>query len=442
MDCLANIKFLDALDQPINGLVHQLWVGSILISDHVTIENGESVWIKRPVGTVIDVLVKSSTSGGYKPKVKVQLIGEKTNFIVRSPKVLLKGVNLSAKDVATGTYVRSTYIVAEGDYLSRIADDNHTTTAELIRINNLKSDTDIYPGQVLKIPVKKAEVSISPPENKPKPQQKQQEKTKIIVVQQKDNLPLIAKLTGNTVDEIKKLNALSSDRLSQNQKLKVYDRKVVSPESKPQPEKNKEDKNLAATLKVTQGASKNKEKTPVAKVEVSAPVNVSGLLPEACGGEKYYKRTLARIAELHSVYQPYVIKLINDGYKQLKICWVITDGYRSPSAQDALPSANTNAKGLSSYHQYGLAIDLYSVRSGEIVLYNSKLSTEERNRQTEEDHKKLGPIGEKLGLIWGGRWKSIKDNPHYELHPNGKTWRDLKPKLLEIGVSKYKQLKF
>ena len=160
MNCLANIKFLDALDQPINGLVHQLWVGSTLISDYVTPASGESVWIKRPIGTIIDVKVKSLTSGEYKGKVKIELVGEKTVFIVRSPKILLKGVNLSAKDVATGTYVRSTYIVAEGDYLSRIADDNHTTTDELIRINHLKSDTDIRPGQILKIPVKKAEAPL------------------------------------------------------------------------------------------------------------------------------------------------------------------------------------------------------------------------------------------------------------------------------------------
>ena len=155
MYCLANIRFLDALDQPIQGLAHQLWVGSSLISEYITPENGESVWIKRPVGTTIEVKVKSIT-GEYKSKIKLELVGEKTNFIIRSPKILLKGVNLSAKDVATGTYVRSTYIVAEGDYLSRIADDNHTTTTELIRINNLKSDTDIHPGQVLKIPVKKS----------------------------------------------------------------------------------------------------------------------------------------------------------------------------------------------------------------------------------------------------------------------------------------------
>ncbi|MGQ8976025.1 LysM peptidoglycan-binding domain-containing protein [Acinetobacter schindleri] len=438
MYCLANIRFLDALDQPIQGLAHQLWVGSSLISEYITPENGESVWIKRPVGTTIEVKVKSTT-GEYKSKIKLALVGEKTNFIIRSPKILLKGVNLSAKDVTTGTYVRSTYIVAEGDYLSRIADDNHTTTTELIRINNLKSDTDIHPGQVLKIPVKKAEVSTPSPESKPKLQQIPQEKTKIIIVQKKDTLALIAKLTGNLVHEIKKLNNLSSDNLSQNQKIKVYDRKVTG--IQPKIDKKLEQK-PASSLKIKQEASQNKEKTPVAKVESPIPVNAKGLLPQACGGEKYYKRTLAKIAELHPIYQPYVIKLINTGYQQLGVCWVVTDGYRSPSVQDALPSTNTKAKGLSSYHQYGLAIDIYSVRDGKIVLYNTKLSIEERKKKTENDLKKLGPIGEKLGLVWGGRWKSIIDNPHYELHPNGKTWRDLKPKLLEIGISKYKQLTF
>lgn len=252
MDCLANIKFLDALEQPIQGLVHQLWVGSSLISDHVTPASGESVWFKRPIGTMIDVRIRSSTSGEYQSKVKIQLVGEKTIFIVRSPKVLLKGVNLSTKDVATGTYLRSTYIVAEGDYLSRIANDNQTTTSELIKINNLKSDTDIHPGQVLKIPVKKT----ATPENKTKPVEtkpRQQEKTTIIVVQYKDTLTLIAKLTANTVDEIKKLNGLSDDHLCENQKLKVYERKVGLTQAKAKVE-SKKDK-TSTPPKVKQNAS-------------------------------------------------------------------------------------------------------------------------------------------------------------------------------------------
>jgi len=439
MDCLANIKFLDALEQPIQGLVHQLWVGSSLISDHVTPASGESVWFKRPIGTMIDVRIRSSTSGEYQSKVKIQLVGEKTIFIVRSPKVLLKGVNLSTKDVATGTYLRSTYIVAEGDYLSRIANDNQTTTSELIKINNLKSDTDIHPGQVLKIPVKKT----ATPENKTKPVEtkpRQQEKTTIIVVQYKDTLTLIAKLTANTVDEIKKLNGLSDNHLRENQKLKVYDRKVGLTQAKAKIESKKDKKSTPP--KVKQNASQNKEESPVAEVEASDPVNTSGLLPEACGGEKHYKRALARISELHPIYQPYIIQLINTGYQTLNICWTITDGYRSPAAQRALSSGVTKAGPLKSYHQYGLAVDVWSVRDGEIVAYNQKLSPQDRRSSAEEDHKKLGPIGEQLGLVWGGRWKSLIDRPHFELHPNGKTWRDLRPQLLVLGISNYKKLNF
>ena len=434
MDCLANIRFLDALDQPIQGLAHQLWVDSILISEYVTPLSGESVWIKRPLGTVIDIRVRSSTSGRYKSKVKLQLVGEKTNFIIRSPKILLKGVNLSAKDVVTGSYLRSTYIVAEGDYLSRIADDNDTTTVELVRINNLESDSDIQPGQILKIPVKKTEILALPSEITPKLQEKKpihQEKTKIIVVQQKDTLPLIAKLTGNSIYEIKRLNSLANDNLSQNQKLNVYDRKIAV--IQPKVEKKSEQKPVSPP-KVKQEASQNKEKTPVAKVESSLVVNTKGLLPQACGGEKHYKRTLARITELHSVYQPYVINLINTAYKELKITWVITDSYRSPSEQDALPSANTNAKALQSYHQYGLAIDIVSVRNGEITYLSD-------GKQSMEDSKKIGPIGQKIGLVWGGVWKK-KDWPHFELHPKGKTWQDLKPQLIKLGVENYRKLMF
>lgn len=406
MDCLANIRFLDALDQPINGLVHQLWVGSTLISDYVTPASGESVWIKRPTGTIIDVRVKNIVTGEYKSKVRIQLIGEKTIFIIRSPKVLLKGVNLSVKDVATGTYLRSTYIVAEGDYLSRIADDNHTTTNELIRLNNLKSDTDIHPGQILKIPVKKAEEPILPSETTSKPQvpkPSQQEKTKIIVVQQTDTLPLIAKLTGNTVDEIKKLNGLTSDRLSQNQKLRVYDHKLAVPASKPkpQPEKKKEEKKPATPPKVTQDASKNKEKTPVAKVEAETTALSS----------RNSARNEKNIATLHPQIHQKVRKLLQQLYIDHKIHFVITEAYRTIAYQDGLYALGrtkpgkkvTKAKGGTSYHNYGLAVDIYPVINGKIDVNDANTLI------------KVSGTGKKLGFEWGGDWKSLKDYPHFQI---------------------------
>lgn len=425
MDCLANIKFLDALNQPINALAHQLWVGSLLISDHITLDNGESVWIKRPIGTIIDVKIRSLVSAEYKSKVKIQLIGDKTTFIVRSPKVLLKGVNLSAKDVVTGTYLRSTYIVAEGDYLSRIANDNDTTTIVLVTINNLKSETDIHPGQVLKIPIKKNEISTSQSENKPKVKKSsQQEKIKVIVVQQKDNLPLIAKLTDNTVDEIKKLNNLGSGKLIQNQKLTVYDRKGtrIVPES--QVEKKKEENKPTSQLMVKQDASKNKEEAPVAKVESSTTVLL-----------KVSQRNEKSIARLHPQVRGLIRRFINDVYIKHQVQLVIVQDYRTYAQQDALyakgrttsGSTVTNAKGGQSNHNFALAVDVFPLWNDGKLHMDAK-----SDKKNIEILRKISSVGKSIGLEWGGDWKSMVDNPHFQLK-TGKTMSQLRALTESVG---------
>lgn len=414
MDCLANIKFLDALDQPINDLAHQLWAGSSLISDYITLPIGESVWIKRPIGTIIDVKIKSFTSGEYEPKVKIQLIGEKTTFIIRSPKVLLKGMSLSAKDMATGKYIRSTYIVAEGDYLSRIAEDNQTTVAELIHLNNLKSDIDIHPQQILKLPVKKAESSTIASNGKSQvTESSQQEKINIIVVQQKDTLPLIAKLTGNSIDEIKKLNGLASDKLIQNQKLKVYARKAAFTIAKT---KN-DDKKPSTPLIVKQDASKNKENAPTTKVESSVPTR-----------SKVSQRNEKSIAKLHPQVRDKIRKFINDVYTKHQVQLVIVQDYRTYAQQDALyakgrtasGSVVTNARGGQSNHNFALAVDVFPLwEDGKLHM---DVKSDQKNIKI---LKKIALIGKGIGLEWGGDWKSIIDNPHFQLK-TGKTMAQLR----------------
>lgn len=414
MDCLANIKFLDALDQPINDLAHQLWAGSSLISDYITLPIGESVWIKRPIGTIIDVKIKSFISGEYEPKVKIQLIGEKTTFIIRSPKVLLKGMSLSAKDMATGKYIRSTYTVAEGDYLSRIAEDNQTTVAELIHLNNLKSDIDIHPQQILKLPVKKAESSTIASNRKSQvTESSQQEKINIIVVQQKDTLPLIAKLTGNSIDEIKKLNGLASDKLIQNQKLKVYARKAAFTIAKT---KN-DDKKPSTPLIVKQDASKNKENAPTTKVESSVPTR-----------SKVSQRNEKSIAKLHPQVRDKIRKFINDVYTKHQVQLVIVQDYRTYAQQDALyakgrtasGSVVTNARGGQSNHNFALAVDVFPLwEDGKLHM---DVKSDQKNIKI---LKKIAPIGKGIGLEWGGDWKSIIDNPHFQLK-TGKTMAQLR----------------
>ncbi len=59
----------------------------------------------------------------------------------------------------------------------------------------------------------------------------------------------------------------------------------------------------------------------------------------------------------------------------------------------------TNAKGGQSFHCWGVAFDIC------FLVGNKASYTGNWN--------KIGVLGEKLGLEWGGRWKSFPDRPHF-----------------------------
>jgi peptidoglycan LD-endopeptidase CwlK len=88
-------------------------------------------------------------------------------------------------------------------------------------------------------------------------------------------------------------------------------------------------------------------------------------------------------------------------------------GLRTFDEQDALYAKGrttpgpkvTNAKAGYSNHNFGLAIDI-GVFSKDGKKYHG-----EHPLYTE-----LGPLGESLGLEWGGRWK-FRDEPHYQFRP-------------------------
>lgn len=97
---------------------------------------------------------------------------------------------------------------------------------------------------------------------------------------------------------------------------------------------------------------------------------------------------------------------------------------RTAGEQDALyakgrtapGSIVTNAKGSSyqSMHQWGVAFDFYR--------------NDGRGAYNDDDgfFAKVGKIGQKQGLEWGGAWTSIKDKPHFQLPDWGSTPAKLK----------------
>ena len=102
----------------------------------------------------------------------------------------------------------------------------------------------------------------------------------------------------------------------------------------------------------------------------------------------------------------------------------IGECYRTVAEQDALyakgrtapGSIVTNAKGssYSSHHQWGTAFDIY--RNDGKGAYND----------SDGFFSKVGAIGVKTGLEWGGNWTSPVDKPHFQLPYWGSTTAMLK----------------
>jgi len=89
----------------------------------------------------------------------------------------------------------------------------------------------------------------------------------------------------------------------------------------------------------------------------------------------------------------------------------LSDSFRSAKKQNKLSTNVTNAGGLQSYHQYGLAFDVAFVKY--------RWDPPSKNWWTV-----LGREGKKVGLTWGGDWGW--DFGHFEWH-NTFTWKELKP---------------
>ena len=128
-------------------------------------------------------------------------------------------------------------------------------------------------------------------------------------------------------------------------------------------------------------------------------------------GDKANARSERVIATLLPHVRPYARALY---FKALQngIRINIISGTRSYQEQDALYAQGrsaagaivTNARGGHSNHNFGIAFDI-GVFSGNRYLPESPL------------YKAVGALGMELGLEWGGNWKTIVDQAHFQLRP-------------------------
>jgi peptidoglycan L-alanyl-D-glutamate endopeptidase CwlK len=101
---------------------------------------------------------------------------------------------------------------------------------------------------------------------------------------------------------------------------------------------------------------------------------------------------------------------------------VITQGLRTIAEQDALYAQGrtakgnivTNAKGGTSYHNYGLAIDFaILLPDGKSVSWDT---ARDGNGDKVSDWLEVAQEAKSLGFSWGGDWTSFKDYSHFEMN--------------------------
>lgn len=138
------------------------------------------------------------------------------------------------------------------------------------------------------------------------------------------------------------------------------------------------------------------------------------------------ERTEKNLKTLHPKAQERArdfLKEAGDVLDDLGIVVKVISGTRSYAEQNALYAKGrtkpgpkvTNARGGYSNHNFGVAFDI-GLFNGSDYLEDSPL------------YSKLGPIGVKHGLEWGGNWKSFKDTPHYQ-YPTGLTMAQMRERV-------------
>ena len=156
-----------------------------------TVQSGDSLYkIAGQYGVTVDEIITANNLKSTKLQIG-QVLVIPTGTIQPTPTPTLPNNN----------YI--TYTVKPGDSLYKIANNYNTTVNAIKELNNLKSN-NLSIGQQLKIPSSSNDTSYT-----------------TYTVQKGDSLWLIANNFNTTVDNIKRLNNLTSNNLSIGQQLKI-----------------------------------------------------------------------------------------------------------------------------------------------------------------------------------------------------------------------------
>ncbi|NQX44437.1 M15 family metallopeptidase [Paenibacillus tritici] len=136
--------------------------------------------------------------------------------------------------------------------------------------------------------------------------------------------------------------------------------------------------------------------------------------------EQVKSKSAGKLGNLHPAVLAGTTELIRRCYNR-GVPILITQGMRTIAQQNELYAQGrtkkgdivTNARGGSSYHNYGLAIDFA------LLLPDGKSVSWDINRDGDGDKvadwQEVAQEGKKLGFEWGGDWTSFKDYAHLQM---------------------------
>lgn len=150
----------------------------------------------------------------------------------------------------------------------------------------------------------------------------------------------------------------------------------------------------------------------------------------------YSKRTLESLSGLNKKFRAKVEEFLSAAQPiatQHGVTIEVISGLRSWAQQNALYAQGrtkpgrivTKARAGSSWHNYGLAIDLGLFAGG-------KYLDEAVPARADRIYKELGALAVSLGLEWAGNWKTFQESPHFQWTA-GQSLSQLRAKMPEVG---------
>ena len=131
---------------------------------------------------------------------------------------------------------------------------------------------------------------------------------------------------------------------------------------------------------------------PTPEFDTRSETNLATLRPKA----QPHFRALLRALKAYAASKGLDVKIISANRT-----WAEQDVLFAKGRTTEGPKV-TNAPGGLSNHNYQIAVDIGLFENGKYLAESVH-------------YDKMGPLGEKLGLEWGGRWKKFPDSPHYQV---------------------------